>query len=313
MAPEEANTVESPASETMSKTGERTLLAIVLVVFSTICFAGGDIGAKFMRETAPGPLAVWLRYFVYLVLAIPYATWRRGPSVFLPRSLPLQLGRGLGAVGSTTFFIAGLGYLDVPTGTAIHFISPIIVMALSVIFLGEVVGIRRWIAALFGFTGVLLIVRPGTDAFQLAALFPICSATSWAFSALFTRMNQKDSFETTFLWTGILGVAVATLIALPDLRLPVGREWISGLGGSLSFTMAQFLMIAAFRMAPLSILAPITYAQLISAGVLSYLFFDTVPDTTTFLGAALIAGAGLYSSHRERIKNRPPTAIQPGS
>lgn len=300
-------------SDGAGQSDERTYLAIALVVLSTVFFAGGDVGAKLMRETAPGSLAVWLRYFVYLLVALPYGLMRRGPMVFRPARMAFQAGRGLTAVGSTTFFIAGLGYLDVPSNTAVHFISPIFVMALSVVFLGEEVGLRRWLAAFVGFLGVLVVVRPGSSTFQIAALFPVCSAFSWALSALFTRINKDDPGETTFLWTGIFGLAVASIAALPTWRLPMGAEWAYGLGGSLSFTIAQLLIIAAFRMAPLSILAPITYLQLVSAAALSYLFYGTLPSAWTLCGSALIAGSGLYSSHRERMRKRPPSAAQPGA
>lgn len=294
-----------------SRNTERTLLAILLVVGSTVFFAGGDVGAKLMKETAPAQLATWFRYFVFFLVAFPWAIATRGLSAFRPASYRLQIGRGLAAVASTSFFILGLAYLDVPSNTAIHFISPIIVMVLSVLVLGEIVGIRRWLSAAVGFAGVLLIVRPGTDSFQLAALLPLASATAWALGALFTRLMKDEPTEVTFMWTGMLGLSVSTLLVLPVFYVPTGRELLYGIGGSLSFTLAHMLFISGLKLAPLSLLAPITYVQLVSAGLLSYLFFGDFPSYYTLIGSMMIAGSGLYSAHRERVRQRMPAMPTP--
>jgi len=293
------------------RTSERMLLALLLVVGSTVFFAGGDVGAKLMKETAPAPLATWFRYFVFFLVAVPWALYSKGLSAFRPASYRLQIGRGLAAVASTSFFILGLAYLDVPSNTAIHFTSPIIVMVLSIFVLGEVVGIRRWLSAAVGFAGVLLIVRPGTDGFQLAALLPLGSATAWALGALFTRMMKNEPTEVTFMWTGIIGLGVSTLLVLPVFHVPTGRELAYAVCGSLSFTLAHMLFISGLRLAPLSLLAPITYVQLVSAGVLSYLFFGDFPSYYTLIGSTLIAGSGLYSAHRERVLQRTPAMPAP--
>ena len=305
--PEASGEAPSPPSSSP----ERVLLAILLVVGSTIFFAGGDIGAKLMKETAPAPLATWFRYFVFFLVATPWALSSRGLSAFRPASYRLQIARGLAAVASTSFFILGLAYLDVPSATTIHFISPIIVMVLSIFVLGETVGIRRWLSAAVGFTGVLLIVRPGTASFQLAALLPLGSATAWAFGALFTRLMKNEPTEVTFMWTGIVGLGVSTLLVLPVFHVPTGRELAYGIGGSLSFTFAHLLFISGLKLAPLSVLAPITYVQLVSAGVLSYLFFGDFPSYYTLMGMGLIAASGLYSAHRERVRHKTPAMPAP--
>jgi drug/metabolite transporter (DMT)-like permease len=272
------------------RSSERLLLAMMLVVGSTVFFAGGDVGAKLMKQTAPAQLATWFRYLVLFLVAVPWALTAKGFSAFRPSSFSLQIGRGLAAV---------------------HFISPIIVMVLSIFILGEQVGIRRWLSAVVGFVGVLLIVRPGADSFQLAALLPLGSATAWALGALFTRLMRSEPTEVTFMWTGIIGLAVSSLLVLPVFRMPTGPELAYGIGGSLSFTLAHMLFISGLKLAPLSLLAPITYVQLVSAGVLSYLFFGNLPSYYTLIGSALIAGSGLYSAHRERVRQRIPAMPLP--
>lgn len=299
------------APQQSPRNSERALLAMLLVFGSTVFFAGGDVGAKLMKETAPAQLATWFRYFVFFLVAFSWALSSRGLKVFRPASYRLQIGRGLAAVASTSFFILGLAYLDVPSNTAIHFISPIIVMVLSVFVLGETVGIRRWLAAAVGFAGVLLIVRPGTSGFQLAALLPLGSATAWALGALFTRLMKNEPTEVTFMWTGMIGLSVSTLLVLPVFHVPTGRELLYGIGGSLSFTVAHMLFISGLKLAPLSLLAPITYIQLVSAGILSYLFFGDFPSYYILIGSVMIAGSGLYSAHRERVRQKTPAMPTP--
>jgi drug/metabolite transporter (DMT)-like permease len=280
----------------------RVLVAVALMVVASLFFASCDIAAKLMRQTAPASLVTWLRYVVYVAVAVPYVLARRGPTVFRPRHPWLCGLRGACAVSSTTLFITGLAFLDVPTNTALHFMSPIYMTVLAVVVLRERVAVRQWLAALIGFCGVLIIVRPGTDAMSAAVLFPIGSGVAWAVGALLVRLMPDESAETIFLWTGIVGAAIASLTVVPDFRLPGGIEWLYALGGSLAFAVAHIMMVTAMQMAPLSLLAPISYVQIVFTGILSVAVVGAAPDLATIAGSVLVAVGGLESARQGRSR-----------
>jgi drug/metabolite transporter (DMT)-like permease len=187
--------------------------------------------------------------------------------------------------------------------TAMAFVSPIFVTALSIPFLGERVGVRRWAAVVVGLLGVLVVVRPGSDAFDPAAVFPILSALSWAVALVVTRkMKDGDHPLTTLLYPAVIGFAVTGVLTAFDWQDLGPNEVLLGLVAGVTSTIAQGLIVLAFRQAGASLLAPFFYTQLLWSAALGYLVFASVPDAWTFAGAGIIAASGLYTAHRERVR-----------
>jgi drug/metabolite transporter (DMT)-like permease len=213
----------------------------------------------------------------------------------------LQALRALGVLGSAIFFIMGLGFLPMAEATAIAFVSPVIVTALSIPILGEVVGWRRWSAVAVGLLGVLIVVRPGAGAFDTAAVFPILSAASWAVALVVTRkMSGSDGPLVSLTYAAVVGVLVTSAIVPFGWVTPGWREIGLGLVTGVASTIAQWLVVLAFQQARASVLAPFSYSQLIWSGLLGYLIFGSVPDGWTLVGAGVIIASGLYTAHRER-------------
>jgi drug/metabolite transporter (DMT)-like permease len=200
-------------------------------------------------------------------------------------------------------FTTGLRFLPVADATAIYFISPILIMALSIPFLGEVVGWRRWSAAFVGLLGVIIVIRPGTGAFGAAAFLPVLSATCWASAAIVTRkMSGRDHPLTTLAYSALVGFLVLSVI-LPFVWVTPGWESVGiGLCVGIVSTIGHWLVILAYRHASASGIAPFSYVQLIWAGALGYLVFGALPDAWTILGAGIIAASGLYTAYRESIR-----------
>ncbi|MBS1182328.1 MAG: ribN 1 [Proteobacteria bacterium] len=288
----------------LSRVNEQVLLAIALVAASTLLFAACDVGAKFIQNEASAEKIAWWRNLVYVIVAVPFALRREGMAVFRPRHPWLNTLRGLAAICGSILFLLGLRFQHIPDATAISFVSPVFVMALSIVFLGEVVGARRWLAALVGFSGVLIIVQPGTSSFHYASIFTLVAAFVGAFSTILTRKAARDSAETMMVWTSVIGLAVTSALVWPELARWSWHEAIFGLAGGLFFTFGQICCVYAYRMAPASLLAPFSYIQMISATAISYLIWDIVPGLPTTVGASLIVASGLYSLHRERLRAR---------
>ncbi|WP_370673914.1 DMT family transporter [Pleomorphomonas sp. PLEO] len=292
-----------------SRVDERILLAIALIAASTLLFAACDVGAKFIQPEASAEKIAWWRNLVYVIVAVPFALRREGRAVFRPRHLWLNILRGLAAICGTILFLLGLQHQQIPDATAISFVSPVFVMALSIVFLGEVVGTRRWLSALVGFSGVLIIVQPGTSSFHYASIFTLVAAFVGAFSTILTRKAARDSAETMMVWTSLIGLSVATVLVWPEIFQTSWHEFVFGMAGGLFFAIGQVCCVFAYRMAPASLLAPFSYLQMISATAVSFVVWGIVPGLTTTVGASLIVASGLYSLHRERMRARHRRAV----
>ncbi len=283
---------------------DATLAAIGLIVLSTAFFSLADIAAKALTDTMHGLQVTWFRFLVF-ALTIPVWTLAiRGPQALRTRRPALQVARGMAIAGASSFFIIGLAHLPAAENTAIAFLGPLFVTALSIPLLGEKVGVRRWAAALVGFLGVMIVVRPGTDAFHLAALLPIGAALVGAFGQISTRLMANELPEATLTWTALTGFVLMSLMVPFVWTMPDATELAFGLATGVLSTIGHVLVVQAFRRAGASILAPFTYVQLLFVGVLSYLLLSEIPAVWTFVGGAVIAASGLYTAHRERVVAR---------
>jgi drug/metabolite transporter (DMT)-like permease len=280
---------------------DRPLRGIVLMIAALVFFSCSDAASKLMTGALPAVEVAWLRFCVFTVLMLGAAALTGRLRSLRSRRPSLQALRALGVLGSAIFFIMGLGFLPMAEATAIAFVSPVIVTALSIPILGEVVGWRRWSAVAVGLLGVLIVVRPGAGAFDTAAIFPILSAASWAVALVVTRkMSGSDGPLVSLTYAAVVGVLVTSAIVPFEWVTPGWREIGLGLVTGVASTIAQWLVVLAFQQARASVLAPFSYSQLIWSGLLGYLIFGSVPDGWTLVGAGVIIASGLYTAHRER-------------
>ncbi len=286
------------------KPANSVLPAILQVVAGVLLFSCSDTMSKYLRNTLPAVEIAWLRYVVFVLFGL-YVAGRRRFIGLRPKQASLQVLRAVTLLGSAVLFISGLSYLPMADASALSFVSPAFITAASVLFLREQVGVHRWAATLVGLIGVVIVIRPGTGALQVAALYPLSSAACWAVAMIATRLiGAQDRSETTLLWSAAVGLVLLTLF-LPFGFVPPSWAEI-GLGLILGVTAStgQYLLILAYRRATASVLAPFSYIQLLFSATLGYLVFGSVPDSMAFLGAAIIIASGLYIVHRERIRAR---------
>jgi drug/metabolite transporter (DMT)-like permease len=224
----------------------------------------------------------------------------------------LQLMRGAALLGSSLFFISGLRYLPIAEASATGFVSPLFVTALSIIFLSEKVGVRRWLATATGLLGVLIILRPGTSAFHPAAFFPIVSALAWAATLIMTRMmSGKEHAITIMTYSSIAGVAILSALVPFVWVAPSWQAIAFGVLIGVFSTAGQWIVVLAFRYADASVLAPFSYTQLLWVSILGFIVFGEVPDAWTIVGAAFIVASGLYTAHRERVRRSQQSLAEP--
>lgn len=305
----EAEAVTEPVRPQVPTAVDRTVAGIGFILASTIFFSLGDIAAKAMTGEMHPLQVTWFRYVVFCLAVVPIVLIVRGPSGLATRRPTIQILRGLATSAAAAAFILGLGHLPVADNTAINYLSPLFITALSIPLLGEKVGVRRWSAAFVGFLGVLLVVRPGSEAFQLAAFYPVCAALIWAFGAIMTRQMADEKPETTLAWTGMAGFVALALVQPFVWSSPSSEMLVYGLLTGLGSTIGHGFVVLAFARATASTLAPFTYVQLLFAAFFAYLAFGDVPGFSTIAGGLLIAGSGVYTAHRERVRRAAANGV----
>jgi len=192
---------------------DRPFKGIALILASTVFLGTSDVTAKYLSATLPSIEIAWIRFLVFALIMVPSMLPGSPLYALQTKSLGLQLMRGAALLGSSLFFISGLRFLPIAEASATGFVSPLFVTALSIIFLGEKVCLRRWIATAVGLIGVLIILRPGSGAFHAAAFFPLVSALAWACTLIMTRMmSGKELAITTMTYSSIAGVCILSAL-----------------------------------------------------------------------------------------------------
>jgi len=298
------------ATRTAPARADRPFRGIALILASTVFLGASDVTAKYLSATLPSIEIAWIRFLVFALIMSP-AMVPGSPLYALRSQRPgLQAMRGVALLGSSLFFISGLRFLPIAEASATGFVAPLFVTALSIVFLGETVGVRRWLATAVGLIGVLIILRPGTGAFHPAAFFPIVSALAWACTLIMTRMmSGRDHAITTMTYSSIVGVCILSALVPLVWVAPSWHDIMFGIFIGLASTAGQWIVVLAFRYADASVLAPFSYTQLLWVSILGFVIFGEVPDVWTVTGAVFIVGSGLYTAHRERVRRSQLLAL----
>ncbi|WP_417666835.1 DMT family transporter [Roseibium sp.] len=281
-------------------TSAATMAGIVMMCVGVACLSINDAIAKTLGDTYTPLQILFLRNIIALPVAALTAYWMGGTKALKSHRPAAHLIRGVIWLGAASLFFTGLTLLDLAEATALIFAAPLFITALSAFLLKEPVGWRRWSAVLIGFVGVLVIVRPGTGTFQLAALFPLATAVLYAFLMISARwVDPRESVWTLMLYLVGAGTVLSAFLS-PFVWVEVQRQdiWLFfaiALFGTAGITM----MTQAFRLAPAALVAPLDYSALIWATLLGYVFWSEVPDLVTYIGAAIIIASGIYIVVRE--------------
>jgi drug/metabolite transporter (DMT)-like permease len=282
---------------------DRPFRGIAMILASTVFLGVSDAIAKYLSATLPSIEIAWIRFLVFGMIMVP--AMLPGSPLYALQSerRGLQLMRGVALLASSLFFISGLRFLPIAEASATGFVSPLFVTALSIFFLSERVGVRRWLATMVGLIGVLIILRPGSSAFHPAAFFPIVSALAWACTMIMTRMmSGKERAITTMAYSSIAGVCILSALVPFVWVAPSWHDIVFGILIGIASTAGQWIVVLAFRYADASVLAPFQYTQLLWVSILGFVIFGELPDIWTVTGAIFIVASGLYTAHRERIR-----------
>ena len=293
-------------NSTIAPIEERRNFGIGILLFAQLFFTTLDTSAKFLSVAGlPTGEIIFVRYFVHVVLIISlFLPVQKG--LFVSRNWKLELLRGLCLLGVTIGNFLAMRFLPLTVTGALMFTMPLMVTALSGPFLGEKIGWRRWAAVGAGFVGILIIVRPGTEAFHPASLLCLAGALSAAFYSIITRkLAGVDSAATQQVYSGLIALVCVTPFAFQGWVWPSnGPTWFAFVAAGVAGMLAHQLNTIAHRYAPPSALAPFSYTELLLLAVASWLIFQDPPDIWFYLGAPIIIGSGIYIWLRERQLHR---------
>ena len=288
-----------------------TRRGILWMLLTFLLFASLNATAKQLTLSYPVGQVVWAR-FTFHVLVVALLLGPRVRHVMVSGRLGLQVGRSLLMLFTSTMFFTGLSLIPLAESSAIMFVTPILVTVLSVPLLGERVGPWRWAGVGAGFAGAIVIIRPGMGVLHLAALLPLGAAFGHAFYQIATReLSRTDQALTTLFYTPLAGFAATSAVVpflwvKPDLEGWLLMTLLGLLGG-----FGHFALIKALTAAPVAIVAPFGYTNLIWATAYGYILFGDLPDGWTVTGAIVIVLSGLLIFYRETRKRRPAQREEP--
>jgi drug/metabolite transporter (DMT)-like permease len=257
---------------------------------------------KLLATTYDPKQIVWFRIVVHLVLVALVFTPRMGLDLFRTQRIGLQFVSSVMMLLSTLLFFSAVKYVGVAEAISVSFVAPLAVVFLAWPLLGERITAMRVAAVVVGFAGVLVVIRPGSAVFQWASVLLLGSAICYAiYQIVIRRLAGVDHPATSIFYSVLLGAILMS--ALVPLVWTTPKSWIDwllllslgALGG-----LGHYCVARALTYASANFIAPFNYTQMIGSVIVGYLMFAEVPDLYTWLGTALIVGAGLLVGWQAR-------------
>lgn len=320
-----AVTLPVASTATLGHAGSSTVLTGILCVLAgAAALSVNDLVIKGLSGGYALHQILLIRTLIGLAILVPaVAMTGAGLHQLRTRRPGAHLVRVSLVMVSNAGFFLGLAALPIAEAVAIAFVSPLVLTAMSVVMLGEKVGPRRWAAVIVGLAGVIVMLRPGADVFQPAALLVLISAFTYAATNLMTRqMRETESAFTLNFYTfmGFLVVSTIVGLAVGDGRFagsadasmafllrgwlwPAAMDWPILAVCAVSVLAGGLLTAQAYRLGEAALIAPFEYAAMPLAVFWGISVFGTWPDRTALIGITLVCGAGLYALRRERIRN----------
>ena len=283
------------------------LLGAALMTCCVLAYVLNDAVMKLLFADIDFFQAIFLRGLVslppLLVLALMTKTLLQKYSA---KNQSFMIIRILAEIGTTVTFLTALKHMPLANVTAILQSLPLAITMAAAIFLGEPVGWRRWSAICLGFTGVLIIIRPGLAGFNSYSLLALAAVLLLTVREISTRQLDKKIPTVTVALSTTLGITVfAALMLIGDEWAEINFvSWSLIIAAAAAVTVATLLSVVAMRTGDIGFVSPFRYTSLIGAIGLGILLFGEWPDGMTLLGAVIIAFAGVYSLYREQLFNK---------
>ena len=299
----------------MSITPLRTIEPRITTGIAQLCFAMLlvpvlDVFAKLLGRTLDPVQVTFMRFVMQIILLTPFIIWSQLWAI-PTGTFGMQFARGILLAIATVCFFAALQHLPLAEAITIYFVQPLLLTAISALFLGERLRLRRITAIAIGLVGVIIILQPSLIMFGWPALLPLLTAIAMACYVALTRRlaGQVHPYQMQMMVglsaTATLGLAllVGPIFEIPwtSFVWPTSQQlkWVAYMG--LAATIGHIFIVWATGNAPASILAPFQYLEIVTATILGYLVFNDLPEKSTIVGSSIIIVSGIYLFQRERL------------
>ncbi|WP_415303270.1 DMT family transporter [Candidatus Pelagibacter sp. Uisw_101] len=236
-----------------------------------------------------------VKYFFVLFLSLVESKRKNNIYFYKSKSIKLQIFRSLLSVIESGCFVLSFKYLSLANAHSVGSLAPVIVVALSAIFLKEKVSTKTWIAIFVGFIGVLIILRPTSSIFDPKALLPLLAAFALGLYQVVTKkVSEHDATETSLFYTSIIGIFAMSFLASNFWSPISSSSYILFLIVGIFFSLGIYLQIIALSMASASIIQPFHYTLIFWAIIFGYIFYNDIPDLFTIVGAVIITLSGIF-------------------
>jgi len=283
----------------------KNIKGILFIISAVLCFSIMNGITRELSETYNVITLNMFRYWFFALILILINTYNKKSTVLISKSKKkyLQIFRGSLLAIQMCFAHYCFLKLGLIETSAIFAVGPLIVTALSIIFLNEKVDWQRILAIFFGFIGILIILRPGFRGFDPLSLLALACAFSYATYQILTRyVSSHDTPTTSFFYTGIAGAFILSFVG-PFFFIQVKDfDWFLILLIAILGTSAHFFIIKAYQLAQASILQPFNYLQLVFVSIIGMIFFNEILEIPVLIGSSIVVLAGLYSFRRDTVK-----------
>lgn len=283
------------------------LLGIGLMVVTTFMFSAMDGVSRYLAENNNVFTLVTMRYwFVAIIMAISCLLVKDSFKKLLYTKQPFtQFSRGLILSLNNCLVVYTFTLLGLVETHAIIACYPLIVAGLSVPFLGEKFGWRRWTAIFVGFLGVIIILRPTTNVISEGAIYALIGAIMFAVYLILTRyVSRLDTAITSFFWTGIGGSVTMTIISFFIWEDILREDLLWLLIMCLLSASSHYMMVKTLQVAEASVIQPFSYLQLVFGSIIGVTIFSERIDLMIVVGVMIVMGAGLFTAWREYVKKQ---------
>ena len=261
--------------------------------------------AKFLSDDLPILQITWARYFFTVFFTLPIMIFFFKKQLVWSDKPKLQILRGIILLSANICFFYAISIISLAKALTLAFVAPLIVTAFSPVILGEKVGFRRWTAVVVGFTGSLVVIRPGFVELNFASLAALGTGILYGFYLIITRkLSTSDNPLLTLLMTGMVGAILVSAIIPFYWVKPSLNQWSLMAGIGVFACIGHLFLILSLKYADASKLAPLGYTEIIPNVLIGYYFFSEFPDKWTYVGLLIIILSGLYISRREYILTR---------
>jgi S-adenosylmethionine uptake transporter len=295
------------------KTTNLLLVGILLMLAGDFMFALNDAMGKWLVASFSVGQVIVIRSLGSFIVLGPLLGRQGLPSLFRLERPFLQFLRAFSTTVDTACFYAAVAYLPLADVMSFYMAGPIYVAALSHLMLGEKVGWRRWLAILLGFCGVLIMLKPSSNAYSLAAAFAFAGSVAFGLSIVLSRRLRGTSDASLVTWQTVGTLLIGIVLAVGNWQEPSTPDLLAMLLLGVVACAAHLLITRALKLAPASTLAPLHYSLLLWAVIFGIVFFGDVPGPRILVGASIVVLAGLFILHRQKVVDEiPPEDVPKG-